>query len=214
MLFKASMHPQILRGEITLTYRNWTRAQARAGGRHRLHGYGVLEVTAVSVVRMDAISARDAKRAGFESREALLAELARWRPIALAGVYRIEFRFVPEADPRVELSQVSGLTADECRAIAAKLDRMDVRSAHGAWTRETIRSIANNPRVLAAKLAQRAGRERLAFKADVRKLKALGLTISHEIGYEISPRGRAFSKYEARSSAGRDGNAEAQGRRG
>jgi ribosomal protein S19E (S16A) len=31
----------------------------------------------------------------------------------------------------------------------------------------------------------------------VRKLKALGLTISHEVGYEISPRGRAFLDREA-----------------
>jgi hypothetical protein len=37
-----------------------------------------------------------------------------------------------------------------------------------------------------------AGRERLEFKRDVRKLKELGLTLSLEVGYELSPRGRAF----------------------
>ena len=37
----------------------------------------------------------------------------------------------------------------------------------------------------------RAGRERLAFKADVRKLKELGLTESLEVGFQLSPRGRA-----------------------
>ena len=31
----------------------------------------------------------------------------------------------------------------------------------------------------------------MAFKTDVRKLKKLGLTISHDVGYELSPRGRA-----------------------
>ena len=36
------------------------------------------------------------------------------------------------------------------------------------------------------------GRERLAFKADVRKLKNLGLTLSHEVGYSLSPRGQAY----------------------
>ena len=41
-------------------------------------------------------------------------------------------------------------------------------------------------------LAPTLGREKLAFKADVRKLKKLGLTISHEVGYEIAPRGRAY----------------------
>jgi hypothetical protein len=34
------------------------------------------------------------------------------------------------------------------------------------------------------------GRERLPFKADVRRLKELGLTESLEIGYRLSPRGR------------------------
>jgi hypothetical protein len=37
----------------------------------------------------------------------------------------------------------------------------------------------------------RLGRERLPFKADVRKLKALGLTISLDVGYRLSPRGEA-----------------------
>ena len=33
--------------------------------------------------------------------------------------------------------------------------------------------------------------ERMPFKANVRKLKELGLTISLEVGYELSTRGRA-----------------------
>jgi hypothetical protein len=45
-----------------------------------------------------------------------------------------------------------------------------------------------------------AGRERFAFKADVRKLKMLGLTISHDVGYEISPRGQVFMAREASRS--------------
>jgi hypothetical protein len=34
--------------------------------------------------------------------------------------------------------------------------------------------------------------ERAPFKLDVRKLKRLGLTESLEVGYRLSPRGRAF----------------------
>ena len=30
------------------------------------------------------------------------------------------------------------------------------------------------------------------MKADIRKLKSLGLTISHDVGYELSPRGAAY----------------------
>ena len=36
------------------------------------------------------------------------------------------------------------------------------------------------------------GRETAPFKLDVRKLKAMGLTVSFAVGYEISPRGRAY----------------------
>ena len=41
-----------------------------------------------------------------------------------------------------------------------------------------LRLIADRPGVRAGDLAEQLGRERLAFKADVRKLKALGLTES------------------------------------
>jgi hypothetical protein len=41
-------------------------------------------------------------------------------------------------------------------------------------------------------LAASVGRDTLPFKDDVRKLKSLGLTISHSPGYELSPRGQAL----------------------
>jgi hypothetical protein len=52
--------------------------------------------------------------------------------------------------------------------------------------------IARRPETLAADLAAELGRERLAFKADVRRLKELGLTESLSVGYRLSPRGRAL----------------------
>jgi hypothetical protein len=44
--------------------------------------------------------------------------------------------------------------------------------------------------VRAPDLAAARGEETQAFKLDVRKLKALGLTKSLLVGYRISPRGR------------------------
>ena len=64
--------------------------------------------------------------------------------------------------------------------------------AHGPWTRETLELIAARPATRAGDLAAELGRERLPFKADVRKLKALGLTESLEVGYRLSPRGSAY----------------------
>lgn len=69
---------------------------------------------------------------------------------------------------------------------------MDRRAAHGPWTRDVLQLIARKPRTRAPELAEALGREARAFKTDVRKLKNLGLTISRDIGYELSPRGRAY----------------------
>jgi Mn-dependent DtxR family transcriptional regulator len=41
-------------------------------------------------------------------------------------------------------------------------------------------------------LAAKAGVEKEWLKINVRKLKNLGLTISHQSGYELSPRGQEF----------------------
>jgi hypothetical protein len=70
--------------------------------------------------------------------------------------------------------------------------RLDLAARDGPWTAATLRLIADRPQVRAADLAAAAGRERPAFKADVRKLKELGLTESLEVGYRLSPRGRAL----------------------
>jgi hypothetical protein len=70
-------------------------------------------------------------------------------------------------------------------AITRRLDRWD-------WAIETLEMIEANPARRAGDLADLAGRERLAFKADVRKLKGLGLTQSLEVGYRLSPRGEAY----------------------
>ena len=48
------------------------------------------------------------------------------------------------------------------------------------------------PGVRAPDLAASFGRETAPFKLDVRKLKALGLTISLQIGYRLSRRGESY----------------------
>ena len=84
------------------------------------------------------------------------------------------------------------LSADDVAEIGRRLDRLDRAASHGPWTRQTLDLIATRPAVRAPDLAASLGRETQPFKLDVRKLKALGLTTSLRVGYEISPRGRAF----------------------
>ena len=55
----------------------------------------------------------------------------------------------------------------------------------------------------AGDLADELGRERLPFKTDVRKLKNLGLTISLDVGYRLSPRGEAYLRGGAARPRGR-----------
>jgi hypothetical protein len=76
--------------------------------------------------------------------------------------------------------------------IRARLERLDRASSHGPWTTAVLRAIAARPATRAADLAAGFGRDTQPFKLDVRKLKNLGLTISLEVGYRLSPRGEAF----------------------
>ena len=75
--------------------------------------------------------------------------------------------------------------------IDARLERLDRASSHGPWTMATLHLIRRRPHTRAPDLAAELGRERDPFKIDVRKLKNLGLTESLQVGYRISPRGRA-----------------------
>ena len=56
----------------------------------------------------------------------------------------------------------------------------------------TLELIGRRPATVSTDLAAELGRDRPSFKLDVRKLKALGLTISLERGYRLSPRGEAY----------------------
>ena len=194
MQFRQRDKEAIARGELTLTFRRWRRPQARVGGRYRVGGH-VIEVTSVERVEPSAISVEEARAAGHASAEAALEAIRRNQRRSAdpdAPLYRVAFRCLGEqADPRKLLADDAALESDELSAMAERLARMDARSRHGPWTRAALEAIAAAPGRRAADLAAAQQRETAKFKADIRKLKALGLTISLEVGYELSPRGRA-----------------------
>ena len=74
---------------------------------------------------------------------------------------------------------------------------MDETSKLGPWTRRTLQLISEQPGVVSTVLARQMGFERYAFKALVYGLKRLGLTYSLDVGYSITPRGRAFLRVSA-----------------
>jgi hypothetical protein len=177
----------IAAGTVTLAFRRWDRPRVRVGGTQRTP-VGVLEFTAVDLVDESHLTTDDAHAAGFAN----LADLRR----AQRGdgqLYRVAMR-LSGPDPRVALRARQRLSPADRADIDARLARMDRASAHGPWTAAVLALIAENPGVRAPDLAARMGRETLPFKRDVRKLKELGLTESLEIGYRLSPRGRAYRR--------------------
>jgi hypothetical protein len=149
----------------------------------------MIEVDAVREVDPAKITKADARRAGFPDAATLVAQL---RGEPELPVYRIAFHVVDEPDPRSVLAASAELTVADRDDIQRRLDRLDRASKTGPWTRAVLEVIAAQPATRAADLAAGFGRETLPFKNDVRKLKNLGLTESLEVGYRLSPRGRAY----------------------
>lgn len=192
MLIRREHLEGIVRGDVTLAFRRWKRPTVKAGGTLNT-ALGQLAIEAVDEVTERAIRETDAKRAGFASRAALLASLRGGRGGSDRALYRVRLSF-GGADPRVALRANTTLTADDLAGLRARLERYDAASQHGPWTVAALRAIETRPATLSTHLAETLGFERFWFKTNVRKLKALGLTESLDIGYRLSPRGRAFLK--------------------
>jgi hypothetical protein len=188
VLFRAVTLPRIADGSITLAFRRQRRPTVRAGGTLTTP-VGVLAIDDVRIVTEDEITDDDARRAGYAARDELVAELGPRSDDR--QLYRVELH-VAGPDPRIAERARDELSDDDVAELSARLARLDRASTHGPWTGEVLALIANRPAVRAGDLADALGRERLAFKTDVRKLKALGLTESLDVGYRISPRGRAW----------------------
>jgi hypothetical protein len=187
LLFRKDHWEGLTDGTITLAFRRWTRPHAVAGRRMRFPG-GWLKVDDVRIVDESKLTKADARRAGFESLDALRAELAKGGD---GETYRITLHWDGE-DERIALRSHDDLSDAELATIEAKLARLDKASSRGPWTNTTLALIAQNPGVRAPDLAASQGLETLVFKRDVRKLKALGLTESLTVGYRISPRGQVL----------------------
>lgn len=184
MLFRQHFLSGIGNGTITLAFRRWRRPTVKSGGT-LLTAVGQLHIESVREIDAARISNADARRAGFDSLDALLAELNRSKTGTL---YRIEFGRL-EADPRIALRQKKATNADERATLRERLRRLD---AGGAWTLRTLQLIRRHPGVRAGDLCALIGQEKMHFKGNVRKLKSMGLTESLEIGYRLSPRGSAL----------------------
>jgi hypothetical protein len=195
MLFRQDSLAAIREGRITVAFRRWIRPTVRTGGT-LMTAIGQLQIVDVRRIAEDDITDEDATRAGYASRQALRDELASRTE---GVVYRIELGALGP-DPRTALRMRDAMSDGELATLRAKLTRLDASAPGGPWTRRVLELIRDNPAVRAGDLCKAVQMERLPFKSNVRKLKALGLTESLEVGYRLSPRGGAFLAWcEARA---------------
>lgn len=181
MLIKDEVIEKIRTGSVTVLFRRWSRPGAKAGGTQMTQG-GVVGIDSVSVVDEADITDADAVAAGYADRDDLIEHLNyREDPI-----YRIGVRWVGE-DPRIAMR--SSVDDSDIAEIIAKLAKMDRTSKRGAWTKSYLEVIRDMPATYSGLLANYLGIPKDDFKPWVRKLKALGLTESLEVGYRLSPRG-------------------------
>jgi hypothetical protein len=175
-------------GTITVAFRRWRRAQVVAGHQYRT-GQGMVLAEAIDVITPRDITPELARAAGFTDVPTAIADL---RGDPELPLYCVRFRALDTPDPRDELASTASLTDDEAAAIAARLARMDAASKRGPWTAAVLEQIADRPAVSSVHLAADLDWERPDFKLHVRRLKALGLTISLDVGYKLSARGSAY----------------------
>ncbi|GED97776.1 ASCH domain-containing protein [Gordonia crocea] len=187
MLIKNAIASGIRAGTVRAQYRCWDAPRVTVGAT-QLTAAGLVRVTGVSLVDdLDRLTDPEARAAGMADAPTLRAALR--KSTRGARVYRIDLEWAGE-DPRAVLREQ--IPDDEqCASLYQRLSRLDRRPS-GEWTREVLEWIRDHPHVVSTRLAEERATDRAALKTDIRKLKALGLTISHDVGYELSPRGIAY----------------------
>ncbi|MGV3491443.1 MAG: hypothetical protein ACO1OG_08990 [Devosia sp.] len=182
MLFRTKDLDAIFAGTCTLAFRRWKRPTVKVGGTVRTQ-HGLVAIDAIEPIDAESVTEADAIAAGYTNRAGVLAMFA-----AQEGTcYRITLHPAGTADPRDELRE----TIPDAAELAKLLTKLTKLDAAAPWTKATLQLIASRPGTVSTTLAQAIGLERDVFKDNVRKLKALGLTISLDVGYRLSPRGEA-----------------------
>lgn len=187
MLFKSEHLNQIKTGEISLAFRKWKRPSVKKGTLMNT-SIGQVQILDITKIDISSITEKDALKSGFNDLNALIAVL---NSRDGGQIYKVEVSY-SNPDPRIELRNDSEITQTDFDKIKAKLNRLDKYSRSGNWTLHILGAIMENPKLSAGQLAEKTGKEKEWLKTNIRKLKNIGLTVSHNPGYTISPRGKIF----------------------
>jgi hypothetical protein len=181
MLFRENILQGIAQGRVTLAFRKWRRAPPADGSTLR-SPVGMISLDRVTVIEEGDITPEDVHRTGMSVDE-LRASIA-----GEGTLLRIELRLAGD-DPRIALRERLPEQA-ELEALVARLARVDA-SCQVPWTTRYLQLIADQPGIVSRVLAPQVNADVPPFKRRVRQLKELGLTESLDVGYRLSPRGRA-----------------------
>ena len=185
MLLKIDTLTCIKCNEVSLASRQWRRPTVKSDGRPHTTG-GELRIDEVRPVTSRALTSVDAAAARFESRQALLGRLCDGG----GDICRVAL-VLDQLDQRHALREEDRRREAELASVVTRLRHMDTRSADGTWTERVLSLIDTQPYIPVRLLAAELDCEWDRLKPNVRKLKNLGLTISHGTAYSLSARGRA-----------------------
>ena len=95
MQFSPELRDAVASGRITLSFRLWSRAKVKVGGRYAV-GPALIEVDSIEMVPFSSVTRADVRRSGEKDREALRQRAAHAGPIDDDTLlYRIDFHVVP-----------------------------------------------------------------------------------------------------------------------
>lgn len=94
MQFSRDLRPYVIAGDVSVSFRLWSRPKVRVGGRYPV-GPAFIEVDSVELVPFGSVTVADVARAGETDLESLRRRAAHAGPITYDTlVYRIEFHLV------------------------------------------------------------------------------------------------------------------------
>jgi len=92
--FSRELREDVAAGDITLSFRLWSRPQVRVGGRYAV-GPAFIEIDSIELVPFSTVTSADVDRAGEPDLESLRRRTAHAGPVHDDTlVYRIEFHVV------------------------------------------------------------------------------------------------------------------------
>jgi hypothetical protein len=96
MEFSRDLRPEVISGDITVSFRLWRRPKVRVGGRYPV-GPAHIEVDSIELVPFSGVTAADVRRSGEPDRESLRRRAAHAGPVGDDTLlYRVQFHLVDQ----------------------------------------------------------------------------------------------------------------------